>query len=93
MKFSCKKGEAEAISLKAKATAESIKRIAHALSQEQGGHDAASLSVAEKYVEAFGNLAKQGTTVVVPANTSDAAGMVTQMLSLYRGIQNPNKIG
>ena len=46
-----------------------------------------NLSVAEKYIEAFANLAKESNTVVVPANVGDAAGMVTQMLSVMKGIQ------
>lgn len=45
----------------------------------QHGRNAAALSVAEKYVGAFGNLAKSTNTVIVPANTGDAAGMVAQV--------------
>jgi C-terminal region of band_7 len=34
------------------------------------------LRVAENYLTQFGNLAKQGNTLVVPANLSDLASMV-----------------
>ena len=38
-----------------------------------------ALTVAEQYVQAFGNLAKTSNTVILPANTSDAASMVAQV--------------
>jgi len=34
------------------------------------------LRVAEEYIEQFGNLAKAGNTLVVPANLGDVAGMI-----------------
>ncbi|GFH07161.1 stomatin-like protein 2, mitochondrial, partial [Haematococcus lacustris] len=40
--------------------------------------DAASLKVAEQYVQAFREVAKQSTTLLLPANTSDPAAMVAQ---------------
>ena len=46
----------------------------------QLGEKAASLSVAELYVSAFGNLAKTNNTVVLPANVGDAASMVAQVI-------------
>lgn len=46
----------------------------------QLGEKAASLSVAELYVNAFGNLAKTNNTVVLPANVGDAASMVAQVI-------------
>jgi regulator of protease activity HflC (stomatin/prohibitin superfamily) len=68
-------GQAEAILAVANATAEGLERIARALSQE-GGVAAMQLRVAEEYIGQFGNLAKAGNTLVVPANLSDVAGMV-----------------
>lgn len=77
-------GESEAILLKAKATAAGIDAVAKSIAQ---GHDAAqgavSLSVAEKYVDAFGKLAKEGTAVVVPGNVGDIGGMIATALSVY----------
>ena len=45
----------------------------------QNGNAAASLSVAEQYVSAFSNLAKQSNTVLLPTNTGDISGMVSQV--------------
>lgn len=41
--------------------------------------NAVSMSIAEKYVSAFSNLAKETNTVVLPANPGDVTGMVTQV--------------
>ncbi len=68
-------GEAAAILAVANATAEGLRRVAEAL-VENGGHEAMQLRVAEQYIEEFGNLAKSGNTLVVPANLADLAGMV-----------------
>ena len=44
--------------------------------------NAVSMNIAEQYVAAFGNLAKEGNTVVLPMNSGDVSGAVTQV-SLY----------
>jgi len=84
-------GEANAILAKANARAEAIDRISTALNQ-QSGNQAASLSVAEQYIQAFGNLAKKSNTVILPANTGDVTSMVAQALAVYGSIskQVPN---
>lgn len=77
-------GEAEAILLKARATAEGIDAVSKAILEgREGAKGAISLTVAEKYVEAFGNLAKEGTAVVVPGNVGDIGGMIATGLSVY----------
>ncbi|KAJ3186752.1 hypothetical protein HDU85_007572 [Gaertneriomyces sp. JEL0708] len=81
-------GEAEAIMLRAKANAQSIERIALAIEDRKGSHNAISLSVAERYIDAFSNLAKEGTTVVVPSNVNDISGMVTKMMSVYNAVKD-----
>ena len=68
-------GEAEALLLVANATAESIKVVANA-TQSEGGLVAVNLKVAEKFVDAFGNIAKQGNTMILPGNAADIAGLV-----------------
>ncbi len=60
----------------ASATAEGLRQVAAALSV-QGGDAAMQLRVAEQYVEQFGEIAKVGNTLVIPANLSDIASMVT----------------
>jgi regulator of protease activity HflC (stomatin/prohibitin superfamily) len=77
-------GEAEAILLKAKATADGITAVAQAITEgREGAQNAISLNVAQKYVDAFGNLAKEGTAVVVPGNVGDIGGMIATALSVY----------
>lgn len=80
-------GEAEAILLKAQATANGIDAVARAIAQGEGAAQSAiSLSVAEKYVDAFGNLAKEGTSVVVPGNVGDIGGMIASAMAVYGNV-------
>ncbi|KAF9927521.1 hypothetical protein FBU30_003113 [Linnemannia zychae] len=79
-------GEAEAILLRAQANAEGIRRIAEAITQGEGGHHAVSLTVADKYVDAFAQLAKESTTLILPTSANDASSMVAQALTIYDGI-------
>ncbi|RKU48589.1 hypothetical protein DL546_008410 [Coniochaeta pulveracea] len=77
-------GEAEAIRLKADATAVGIDAVARAIGEGKGpAQGAVSLRVAEKYVEAFGKLAKEGTAVVIPGNVGDIGGMIATAMSVY----------
>jgi regulator of protease activity HflC (stomatin/prohibitin superfamily) len=69
-------GQAEAIVAVATATAEGLRRVALALNEE-GGDAAMQLRVAEQYVEQFGELAKSANSLVIPANLSDIASMIT----------------
>jgi regulator of protease activity HflC (stomatin/prohibitin superfamily) len=75
-------GEAEAILAVATATAEGLKRVAGALS-ERGGMEAMQLRVAEDYLTQFGNIAKAGNTLIVPANLSDVAGMIAAATRVF----------
>lgn len=79
-------GEAAAVRAMAAATAEAIEKVAQA-TQKPGGQDAVKLKVAERYVDAFGNIAKQGTTVVVPANMSDLSSLITGAMAVMGGSQ------
>ncbi|GJC98891.1 SPFH domain/band 7 family protein [Colletotrichum higginsianum] len=77
-------GEAEAILMKAKATAAGIDAVAKSIANgEEAAQGAMSLSVAEKYVDAFAKLAKESTAVVVPGNVGDIGGMIATGLSVY----------
>ncbi|MGH7288747.1 MAG: band-7 C-terminal domain-containing protein, partial [Myxococcota bacterium] len=77
-------GQAEAILAVANATAEGLERVARALSQ-QGGEQAMQLRVAEEYIGQFGNLAKAGNTLVVPANLSDISSMIALATKVVQG--------
>ncbi|RKZ14385.1 paraslipin [bacterium] len=74
-------GKAQEIKLVAAATAEGIRRIAEAI-QEPGGADAVNLRVAEQYIKEFGNLAKEGNTLIIPSNLSEIGSMVASAKSL-----------
>ena len=68
-------GEASAILAVANATAEGLRVVAESL-HLQGGHEAMQLRIAEQYITQFGQIAKQGNTLVVPANLTDLASML-----------------
>ncbi|KAG0163654.1 Stomatin-like protein 2, mitochondrial [Apophysomyces sp. BC1015] len=76
-------GQAAAILAVAEANAQAIQKIADAM-QSRGGMDAVNLKVAEQYVNAFGNLAKQGNTLIVPANLSEMSTMIASALSIVQ---------
>jgi regulator of protease activity HflC (stomatin/prohibitin superfamily) len=77
-------GEAQAILLKAEATGKGIDAVAKSIREgRESAQGAVSLSVAEKYVEAFGRLAKEGTAVVVPGNMGDMGGMIASAMAVY----------
>lgn len=76
-------GESEAIKLVARATAEAIHMVAQTVKQP-GGMEAVNLKVAEQYIGAFSNLAKEGTTMLLPANAADVAGMVATAMKVIK---------
>ncbi len=84
------KGEAEAILAVAKATAEGIEMVAASI-DKAGGEKAVALKLAEQYIEAFSNLAKESNTILLPAQTGDAGSMVAQALSVFNAIQEKTK--
>ena len=77
-------GEAEALRLVAEANADAIRAVAAAL-QNPGGNEAVNLKVAEQYVEAFGKLAKEGNTLIMPANVADIGSLVSAGLKIVEG--------
>ncbi|XP_053695467.1 stomatin-like protein 2, mitochondrial [Sabethes cyaneus] len=79
-------GEAAALLAVANARAKGLTMVANSLQSRQG-RDAASLAVAEKYVNAFENLAKKNNTLIVPSNASDVTSMVAQAMQIYNSLQ------
>ncbi len=77
-------GEAQALRLVAEANADAIRAVAQAL-QTEGGNEAVNLKVAEQYVEAFGKLAKEGNTLIMPANVADIGSLVSAGLKIVEG--------
>lgn len=76
-------GQASAIMAVATATAEGIRLVAETIRQP-GGIEATQLRVAQQYVEQFGNLAQKGTTIILPANVADVAGMVAMATKVFK---------
>jgi regulator of protease activity HflC (stomatin/prohibitin superfamily) len=76
-------GQAAAILAVATATAEGLRQVGIALS-DRGGIEAMQLRIGEEYVRQFGRLAKESTTLVIPAGLSDLAGIVTMATSIAR---------
>lgn len=74
-------GQAAAILAVAEANSQAIQKIAAAI-QSQGGMEAVNLKVAEQYVNAFANLAKQGTTLIVPGDLSNMSAMIASALTI-----------
>ncbi|MDR1848716.1 MAG: paraslipin [Zoogloeaceae bacterium] len=86
------KGDAEAVRLVAEATAGAVKVIAGAINTP-GGMEAVNLKVAEQYVGAFGNLAKVGTTLIVPGNLADMSALVATALNVVKADKASGAIG
>lgn len=76
-------GEAAATLAIARATAEALRQIAEA-TRAPGGMDAVNLKVAEQYVQAFAQLAKEGNTILLPSNMNDMGSMIASAMSIMR---------
>jgi len=76
-------GEAAAIAEVAAATAEAITRIAQAIRQP-GGEQAVQLKVAERAVDAYGQLAKANNTMIVPGNMSEVSSLIGTAMALIK---------
>jgi regulator of protease activity HflC (stomatin/prohibitin superfamily) len=82
-------GEAASVLAIAEATASAIRQVAAAI-QAPGGMDAVSLKVAERYVDAFGNLAKTNNSIIVPANLADISGLIAAAMQVVKS-QAPSR--
>jgi regulator of protease activity HflC (stomatin/prohibitin superfamily) len=74
-------GRASEIELVAVATAKGIREIAQSINEE-GGMNAVNLRIAEQYLTEFGKLAKVNNSMIVPADLSDIAGVITSITSV-----------
>jgi regulator of protease activity HflC (stomatin/prohibitin superfamily) len=74
-------GEATALRLIAEANAAAVRAVGEAIA-DKGGMDAANLKVAQEYVAAFAQLAKQSNTLIVPANAADIAALITTAMTV-----------
>ncbi|KQV96794.1 SPFH domain-containing protein [Rhizobacter sp. Root1221] len=76
-------GEAAAITTVADATADAIRKIAEAIRQP-GGMEAVNLKVAEKAVEAYGQLAKTNNTMIVPGNMTELSALIGTAMTILK---------
>src|SRR2546422_7528579 len=76
-------GQASAILSVATATAEGIRRVAESM-KVPGGAEAMQLRIAEAYIKQFGELAKSGTSMIVPANVADISSMIATAMSVMK---------
>ena len=74
-------GEAQAILAVAEATAAAIERIATAI-QTPGGEQAVQLKVAERAVDAYGKLAQENNTLIVPNSVSEISGLIGSAMAI-----------
>jgi len=77
-------GEARAIELVAAATAAAVRAIGAAVATE-GGLEAMQLQVARDFIDRWANLAKQSTTMIVPADLGNIGSLVATALSIVKG--------
>ncbi|XP_034478548.1 stomatin-like protein 2, mitochondrial [Drosophila innubila] len=78
-------GEAAAMIAVADARARSLQAIAKSLAHTDG-KNAASLTLAEQYIEAFKKLAKSNNTMILPSNPGDVTGFVAQAMAVYNHV-------
>ncbi len=76
-------GHASALIAIAEANASAIRQVGEAINAP-GGVSAVNLKIAEQYVAAFANLAKQNNTLIVPSNLSDLAGLVSAATTVFK---------
>ncbi|MBW4046883.1 MAG: paraslipin [Proteobacteria bacterium] len=79
-------GEAAAIEAVANATARALEVVASAIGKP-GGVDAVQLKVAQQALDAYANLAKASTTLVVPGDMSQAAGLIASAMAVLKKTQ------
>ena len=84
-------GHAEEIRLVAQATAEGIRTNADAIGNNASGRDAVNLRLAEQYIREFGNLAKEGNTMILPADLANVSGFIRSSLAVLKENDQNNK--
>lgn len=76
-------GEASLIETVAQATAEGIRLVAAQMDMP-GGLQAANLRVAENWIQQFGSIAKQGTTMIIPQDLANLSGIVAGLTKVIK---------
>ncbi len=76
-------GEAAAIAAIADATSRAIERVGAAATQP-GGLEAVNLRVADRYIDAFANLARTNNTLILPSNLGDLSSLVAGAMTVVQ---------
>ncbi len=82
-------GEASQIRTVAQATAEGLRIVGEPLGND--GVAAAQLRLAEAYITQFGHIAKQGNSLIIPADIADTASMVAAVSKIIKPGEGLNK--
>jgi regulator of protease activity HflC (stomatin/prohibitin superfamily) len=83
-------GRASEIEQLAKATANGLRAIASAITEENG-LNAVNLRIAEQYLTEFGKMAKTNNTIILPQNLSDISGIVATATSVFSEMKDKKK--
>jgi regulator of protease activity HflC (stomatin/prohibitin superfamily) len=83
-------GRASEIEQVAKATANGLRAISAAISEENG-LNAVNLRVAEQYLNEFGKLAHQNNTMILPSNLTDIASVVATATAVFNETRDKKK--
>jgi len=83
-------GRASEIEQLAKATANGLRAISGAISEENG-LNAVNLRIAEQYLMEFGKLAKVNNTLIIPSNLTDISGIVATATSVFNEVKDKKK--
>ncbi|KAM0727068.1 Stomatin-like protein 2, mitochondrial [Formica fusca] len=78
-------GQAAAVVAVAEARAKGLQVVANALGATDA-KNAAALSIAEQYVNAFDKLAKVNNTLILPSNVGDVSTFVAQAMAIYKQV-------
>lgn len=79
--------EANAVKMMAEANANRILVIGDAMKSEEGQH-AVQLQVAEKYIDAYGQLAKKSTTLITGQDVANVPSMVGTAMATWKSMQH-----
>eukprot|EP01064_Diplonema_japonicum_P001461 TRINITY_DN1093_c0_g3_i1.p2 TRINITY_DN1093_c0_g3~~TRINITY_DN1093_c0_g3_i1.p2 ORF type:complete len:176 (+),score=43.18 TRINITY_DN1093_c0_g3_i1:772-1299(+) len=85
-------GEASKMKLISEAQADAIRIVATTIKNNANSEEAMKLEVAKKYIESFGNIAKETNTVVLPSNLQDPSAMITSAMSVYAAVNKGTPI-
>ena len=70
----------------AEAQASGIRQVALAIN-DQGGMNAVNMQLAQQYLTEFGKMAKANTTMIVPSDLANVAGILKAATSIIKDVK------